>query len=112
MEAHGASRAVQPAPQQPTLRCFTFELRWPSGACIQRYEGLPDESIERLTQDMDEGLIEGIPRVETTADGTWLQSYHLLWGQQVLRDGQRLSDLGLPPDAVITVILEPHHSFH
>ena len=110
VEAPGASRAVQSAPQQPTLECFTFELRWPSGALIQRYEGLPDESIERLTQDMDEGLIEGIPPAETTADGEWLQSYHLLWGQQVLRDGQWLSELGLPPDATITVILEPHQA--
>ena len=110
VEAHGARRAVQSAPQQPTLGGFTFELRWPSGALIQRYEGLPDQSIERLTQDMDEGLIEGIPQAETTADGEWLQSYHLLWGQQVLRDGQWLSELGLPPDATITVILEPHQA--
>ena len=105
VEAHGASRAVQSAPQQPTLECFTFELRWPSGALIQRYEGLPDESIEHLTQ--------RILRAEPRADKEWLQSHHLLWattdGYQVLRDDQkRLSDLDLPPDAVITMIVLRH----
>ena len=92
--------------QPAATRSFTFQLCWPSGACIQRYEHVHDLSIERLKQDMDEGLIDGIPRAETTTEGYQLQCYHLLWGTQDLQDGQWLSDYGIPPDAILTVVLE------
>jgi hypothetical protein len=94
--AHGS--AAQPV--------FTFRLCWPSGECIRRYENVGDLSIERLTQDMDEGLIEGLPGAATTIEGNWLQSYHLVWGTEILRDGTFLSDYDMPHDPVLTVILQ------
>ncbi len=87
---------------------FTFRLCWPSGECIQRYENTCDLSIERLTQDMDEGLIEGLPKAATTIEGYWLQSYHLLWGTEILQDGRFLSDYDISHDAIFTIILQDH----
>ena len=53
---------------------------------------------------MEEGLIEEIPPAKTDEDGTWLEGYHLLWNDIELREGQKFSDLGIPPDAVLTVV--------
>ena len=98
-EANLRSRATT----QTTRRLFTFDLRWPSGALIEHFEVF-DLSVERLTQDMDEGLIAGLPRAATDVAGNWLESYHIAWGTQVLQDGQWLSDYDIPQGATITVL--------
>ena len=46
-------------PANPT---FTFDLRWCSGDLIKRFENEPDLNVERFAQDMDGGLVDGIPR--------------------------------------------------
>ena len=66
---------------------FTFQLCWTSGDCIQRLENTPDLSIEQLKQYMDEGLIQGLPRARTTREGEWLESYRLVYGTNVMKDG-------------------------
>ena len=53
---------------------------------------------------MDEGLIAGLPRAATDVAGNWLESYHIVWGTQVLQDGQWLSDYDIPQGATITVL--------
>ena len=83
---------------------LSFDLRWPSGALIRRFENQPDESVERFTQDMDEGYIEGIPRARTDDDGNWLEHYHVAVGNEVLQCGRRFSDYDIPHDATLTVI--------
>ena len=85
---------------------FTFQLCWSSGECIQRFQNIADLSIERLVQDMDEGLIQGLPRARTTREGEWLESYRLVYGTNVMRDGRRLSDYDVQHDARLTVVLE------
>ena len=63
-----------------------------------------DEAIERFTQDMDEGLIEGMPQAATDIGGNWLESYTIVWGTRVLQDGQWLSDYDIPQGATLTVL--------
>ena len=53
-----------------TTRLFTFDLRWPSGTLIKHFEVF-DLYVERFTQDMDEGLIAGMPRAATEIAGNW-----------------------------------------
>ena len=84
---------------------FTFQLCWTSGDCIQRLENTPDLSTEQLKQYMDEGLIQGLPRARTTPEGEWLESYRLVYGTNVMRDGRRLSDYDVQHDARLTVVL-------
>ena len=86
-------------------RLFSFDLRWPSGTLIKHIE-IFDISVERFKQDMDEGLIEGIPRATTDIGGNWLESYNIVWGTQVLQDGQWLSDYDIPLGATLTVLRE------
>ena len=88
-----------------TTRLLTFDLRWPSGTLIKRFEVF-DLSVERFTQDMDEGLIAGTPRAATDIAGNWLESYNIAWDAQVLQDGQRLSDYDIPQGATLTVLLQ------
>ena len=85
---------------------FTFQLCRPSGECIQRLQNKPYFSIEQLKQYMDEGLIQGLPRARTTPEGEWLESYRLVYGTNVMRDGRRLSDYDVQHDARLTVVLE------
>ena len=87
---------------------FTFRLCWPSGECVQRYENVGDLPIERLIQDMHEGLIEGLPKATTTIEGDWLQSYHLLWDTEILQNGTLLSDYHILHDATFTIVLHDH----
>ena len=84
---------------------FTFQLCWSSGECIQRFQNIADLSIERLVQDMDEGLIQGLPRARTTREGEWLESYRLVYGTDVMKDGTVLSDYELQPGDCLTVVL-------
>ena len=84
---------------------FTFQLCWSSGECIQRFQNIADLSIERLVQDMDECLIQGLPRARTTREGEWLESYRLVYGTNVMKDGTWLSDYDLQHDARLTVVL-------
>ena len=63
---------------------FTFQLCWVSGECIQRFQNIADLSIERLVQDMDEGLIQGLPRARTTPEGQWLEYYSLVYRTDVM----------------------------
>ena len=86
-------------------RLFSFDLRWPSGTLIKHIE-IFDISVERFKQDMDEGLIEGIPRATTDIGGNWLESHNIVWGTQVLQDGQWLSDYDIPLGATLTVLRE------
>ena len=81
---------------------FTFQLCWPSGECIQRFQNMPDLSIERFVQDMDEGLIQGLPRARP--EGQWLESYSLVYRTDVMLDGKRLSDYDLEHEARLTVV--------
>ena len=67
-----------------------------------------DLSVERLKQDMDEGLIEMIPRAATDINGNWFESYNIVWGTQLLRDGQWLSDYDIPLGATLTVLRIPN----
>ena len=84
---------------------FTFQLCWTSGDCIQRMENTPDSSLDQLTQYMDEGLIKALPRARTTREGEWLESYRLVYGTNVMKDGGVLSDYELQPHSRLTVIL-------
>ena len=70
-EANLRSRATT-----QTTRLFTFDLRWPSGTLIRHFE-VYDLSVERFTQDMDEGLIAEMPRAATDIAGNWLGSYNI-----------------------------------
>ena len=63
-----------------------------------------DADVERVVQHMEVGLIPELPRVRTDEDGRWLEHYHLVWNDVHLRDGQKFSDLDLPPGAVLTVV--------
>ena len=81
-----------------------FTLCWPSGDVIRNFPLEHDISVERFVQDMEEGLIAEIPRAKTREDGTWLESFHLLWNDIELREGQMFGDYGIPPDAVLTLV--------
>ena len=83
---------------------FTFQLCWASGECIQRFQNIADLSIERLVQDMDEGLIQGLPRARTTPEGQWLEYYSLVYRTDVMSDGTWLSDYNLEHEARLTVV--------
>ena len=84
---------------------FTFELRWPSGACIRRYENEADLDVERFLQHMDEGLIDGVPPAKTTIEGYWLEGYALLHGTVMIECGKKFSYYGIPHNAELTVVL-------
>ena len=83
---------------------FTFQFCWTSGECIQRLQNKPDLSIEQLTQYMDEGLIQGLPRARTTPEGQWLEYYSLVYRTDVMTDGTWLSDYNLEHEARLTVV--------
>ena len=83
---------------------FTFQLCWASGECIQRFQNIADLSIERLVQDMDEGLIQGLPRARTTPEGQWLEYYSLVYRTDVMSDGTWLSDYNLEHEARLTIV--------
>ena len=54
---------------------------------------------------MDEGLIQGLPRARTTREGEWLESYRLVYGTNIMKDGTWLNDYDLQHDARLTVVL-------
>ena len=83
---------------------LTFDLRWPSGACIRRYDNEADLDVERFTQDMDEGLIDGIPPAETDEDGVWREMYALLHDNVMMKCGQKFSHYAIPHNATLTVV--------
>ena len=83
---------------------LTFDLRWPSGACIRHYENEADLDVERFTQDMDEGLIDGIPPAETDEDGVWREMYALLHDNVMMKCGQKFSHYAIPHNATLTVV--------
>ena len=71
------------------------------------------DDVERFKQDLDEGLIEGIP--PAISDPEWLTYYLVDWHGQLLRDGQKFSEYGVPegdmlelhvklvhPDSIVT----------
>ena len=87
---------------------FTLRLCWPSGECIRCYENVGDLCIERLKQDMDEGLIRGLPGAAPTIDGHLLQSYCLVSGTEIMRDGSTLNDYDLPHGATLTAVVTEH----
>ena len=64
--------------------------------------------MERFKQDMGEGLIEGIPKARTTCSGEWVEHYELVYSEQVLQDGQGLTDYDIPPNAIIYVVSVTH----
>ena len=78
---------------------LTFDLRWPSGACIRHYENEADLDVERFTQDMDEGLIDGILPVETDEDGVWREMHALLHDNVMMKCGQKFSHYRIPHNA-------------
>ena len=82
---------------------LTSQLCWPSGHCIQRFENIADIPIPRLLQDMDVGLIQGLPGARTTSEGEYLEYYSLVYGINVMSGGS-LSDYNLEPDARLTVV--------
>ena len=82
---------------------LSFDLRWPSGTLIKHIETF-DISVERFKQDMHEGLIEEIPRPTTDIGGIWVEFYDIVWGTQVLQDGQWLSDYDIPQGATLTLL--------
>ena len=65
---------------------------------------MPDFSIERFVQDMDEGLIQGLPRARTTPEGQWLEYCSLVYRTDVMTDGTWLSDYNLEHEARLTVV--------
>ena len=89
-------------PADPT---FTFDLRWCSGDLIKRFENEPDLNVERFEQDMDEGLVDGIPRAKTHESGEWLEHYCICHGNAILECGKCLSDYDIPRNATLTVLL-------
>ena len=100
----GTAEPVRWIPASPT---FTFDLRWGvSGDLIKRYENEPDLDVERFVQDMDEGLIHGIPHAKTTEAGDWLECYHVCLDKETLECGRRFSDYTIPRGATLTVIRE------
>ena len=82
---------------------LTFQLCWPSGHCIQRFENIADIPIPRLLQDMDAGLIQGLPGARITSEGEYLEYYSLVYGINVMSGGS-LSDYNLEPEARLTVV--------
>ena len=102
-----AARRIQDYEDEDAARtvAFTFDLRWPSGACIRHYENVADLDVERFTQDMDEGLIDGIPRVKTDENGVWREMYALLHGDVIMECGQKFSHYEIPHNATLTVVL-------
>ena len=68
-------------PADPT---FTFDLRWCSGRLIKRFENGPDLDVERFVQDMDEGIVDGIPHAGTTESREWLEYYCICHGNATL----------------------------
>ena len=62
-------------------------------------------NVERFLQDMDEGLIDGIPHARTTESGEWLEYYCICHGITILECGKRLSDYDIPRNATLTVLL-------
>ena len=84
---------------------WTFELRWPSGDLLKRFVDVPDMGLDTLTQYMDEGIFDDIPRVRTDCEGNMCEYYELFLGTQRLEPGQWLSSYDIPQDAWITVVL-------
>ena len=83
---------------------FTFTLCWPSGDVIHSFDEPRDVNVERFVQNMEEGLIPNLPEARTDEDCRWRDSYHLVWNDIDLQDGQFFSDYHIPPDAVLTVV--------
>ena len=72
----------------------------------------PDLDVERFTQDMDEGLVDGIPRAKTTICGQWLEMYALLYGNVLMDCGRKFSDYAIPHDATLTEVLVSRGDAH
>ena len=97
-----ASEAQQ---ERGDIQHYCFDVKLLSGRSVYKYHG-PDLNIERLLQDFDEGLIEGVPKARTKEDGRQLEAYSLYWDTIQLRDGQWLNDyLNSPSEAIFTLVL-------
>ena len=80
-------------------------MRAASGNVVYAHTGR-DLSIERLLQDFDEGLIEGVPRAACAEDRVYIERYRLFWGTVELLEGQWLGDYeNLPDGAELTLVL-------
>ena len=75
-------------------------LRWPSGALVGTYFA---DSVERFCQDLDEGLIAGVPAVGEPGE---LENVHydLVWGTTILRAKPRFCEYDMPHNAEITLV--------
>ena len=61
--------------------------------------------MERFEQDMDEGLVDGIPRAKTHESGEWLEHYCICHGNAILECGKCLSEYDILRNATLTVLL-------
>ena len=81
---------------QSPLHSFRLVNQW--GTLLTEVYGAVD-SVEQFVQQMDEGVITGIPPATTDIDGTWLTGYALEWNERILQDRGYFSDLGVPEGA-------------
>ena len=87
---------------QSPLHSFRLVNQW--GSLLTEVYGAVD-SVEQFVQQMDEGVIAGIPPPTTDIDGTWLTGYALEWNERILQDRGNFSDLGVPESAELTAHL-------
>ena len=91
--------------ERSAARSYSFTARAASGNVVYAHTGR-DLSIERLLQDFDEGLIEGVPRAACAEDRVYIEVYRLFWGTVELLEGQWLGDYeNLPDGAELTLVL-------
>ena len=108
--SHGGHSVATEHVNHGQFPIFAFDLRWAlSGALIKHYVPRYEVDVERLGQDLDEGLFEeyGAPRAKTSSEGKWLQMYRLFHGDVELKCGQKLC--AIHHGATITVLLQDVH---
>ena len=83
-------------------------LRWVSGDRIEFPWGplCPVETLERFVQDLDEGILPGVPALR---DRPQRGRYELLWGHRLLEEGPDhwLKDIGIVNDTELTLVFVP-----
>jgi hypothetical protein len=83
------------------------DLYWLSGIFVGRFR-VPEsctDDVERFMQNLDEGLVDGVPKAQTSAEGHWLESYVLVCDGSILRDGRKFSEC-IRPGSSIQLVLQ------
>ena len=86
-----------------------FWLIWPGGARITSITLAGESRVDQFVQELEEGLVDDIPRCLTSLEGHWLEGYalHTVDGIELL-DGRRFCDYNIAQHGSVVLSREPN----